>query len=89
MRTSVKWVKGCKTDAERKEVVAKIQAALPALSLLEKIIEEEIAIARRNRVKKDLYDSPNWSCFQADSIGEERAYTAILKLISIKEENDK
>lgn len=87
MKLSIKWVKHCKTNEERKEVMAKVLASVQGFALLKKLIIEEIEIVERNRKKKDLYKESNWALFQADSIGEERALRSVLKLLSITEED--
>lgn len=86
MKLSVKWVKHCKTQEQKKEVMAQVLAAKPALSLITKIITEELELLRKKKVGKDLYSNPNWAYCQADAVGEERALRSILKLLSIKEE---
>ena len=89
MKISTKWIKHCKTQEERKIVLAKVQAARPAFELLQKMIKEEIASKRKNTNKKDRYESPSWAFYQADSMGEERALNSLLKLINIKNEEEK
>ena len=86
MKVSSKWIKKAKTQQERKEVMLKITSAIPALEILADIIKDEIENKRKKTVSKDRYQEPSWECYQADSIGEERALRSILKLLSIKHE---
>ncbi len=86
MKVSSKWIKKAKTQQERKEVMLKITSAIPALEILAEIIKDEIENKRKKTVSKDRYQEPSWECYQADSIGEERALRSILKLLSIKHE---
>ena len=85
MKSSIKWIKHCKTQEEKKQVMAQVLAAKPALDILKKIILEEINTTKRNAGNKARYEDPSWAYYQADSLGEARAYQVLLKLLTNEE----
>lgn len=88
MKLSSKWIKHARTPEQKKEVMAQILAAKPALDLLRKILEAEMLSKKKVSRTKEAYEMASWPYMQADMIGEERAYLSVLKLLSFNlEEN--
>ena len=88
MKISSRWIKKAKTQEQKKEVMLKITSAIPALEMLADMIKDDIENKRKKTVSKDRYQEPSWAYYQADSVGEERALRSILKLLSIKNDEE-
>ena len=83
MKMSSRWIKHCRTDEERKEVIACLASAKPAFDLLYSLVEQEKASNYKIAKNKEAYEKASWPFMQADANGEERAYNSILKLLTI------
>lgn len=75
------WLKDLKNTKDKdkfKEVLLHSQGLFKTII---KIIEENIKQNNKDRLKKDMYSSPNWHLEQADLVGETRAYEKVIKLL--------
>ncbi len=75
-----RWTKGLPKD-KHAEFAMQVSAATPVLKRLLGILEEELAASEKSQLEKNYQDAA-WAYSQADSIGEQRAYTKALKLIN-------
>ena len=79
------WLKGAKTPEAKKERKAVIQAALPALTVLKEILQDELNNLEDNELKSDVYNASNWAYLQADINGAKRTYRKVIDLLPIEE----
>ncbi len=75
-----RWTKNLPKERHN-EFAMQVSAASPVLKRLLEILEEELAASKKAQLEKD-YESSAWAYSQADSIGEQRAYTKAVKLIN-------
>ncbi len=83
-KLNLAWFKNCKTEEARKELRIDIANARNVLDALVDVINEYVDISEAKQTRDDGYDKANWAFYQADKIGEKRAFNKILKLISYK-----
>ena len=88
MKNATRWRKKDKTQEQKKEVMLKITSAIPGFDMLADMIKDDIENKRKKTVSKDRYQEPSWAYYQAYSVGEERALRSILKLLSIKNDEE-
>jgi hypothetical protein len=79
-----RWTKGL-DEAGKKELNSQLIASIPVLKRLGQLIEDSIEASTKVQESKETYESPSWAFFQADHVGELRAYRKILRLIDTKE----
>lgn len=75
-----RWTKGL-NDQQKKDFNAQVVAAYPAMKALIALIEEDVRASERQIEDKEKYSLAAWPYFQADQIGEQRAYKKVLKLV--------
>ena len=86
MKISTTWIKHLKEKDKKEEFLNTIlMTAVPALRRLQDIIKDELSKVKTLSGGKEAYKDPNWAVFQADALGEQRAYNKILKLINIED----
>lgn len=76
-----RWFKGLDKQAEA-DLRVGLLASINVLTRMETLLHEELEASQATQCSKDLYDSPSWAYQQADSIGQQRAFRKILRLIS-------
>lgn len=79
-----RWTKGLDKQEET-DLRAQLVAATGVLKRLGVLLEEDLQRSHKTQESVELYNSPSWAYHQADSIGEQRAYKKILRLINQKE----
>lgn len=77
----MKWLKGLKTDEEKKEFKSNILAAIRVLEKLEEIIDDDIKSLEKKAYSLESYDKPKWDCYQADLMGSIRTLNAIKEIL--------
>lgn len=80
----VRWNKGL-DEQEKADLALQLAASTNVFKRLSVLIEEDISASSKHQESRDQYCSPSWAMAQADSIGEQRAYRKILRLINLKE----
>ena len=58
-----------------------VSGAQPVLRRLHKLIEEENKSSHNKMLEPEAYHTASWAYAQADSLGEQRAYQRVLKLL--------
>lgn len=83
------YLKWAKTEEEKKTFVGQALAAQPFIKKLINILEKDYDALEEQRVSREQYDKSSWPFYQADKIGEQRAYKKIIKLLNniLSEEN--
>ena len=53
------------------------------------ILKDDLEVSLKEMRSVDSYDKPAWSEFQADKLGEQRAYAKMIALLTLdREDND-
>ena len=81
MKISTRWFKGLKEEQDKKELKANLLNSREVLNALVRIIEEDLETSVKEARKEDNYELPSWSHYQADKLGEQRAYQKIINFI--------
>ena len=76
------WLKGV-NEKDKEELKQSILLASIPLNRLKEIIKEFLEVSTKESRKADKYELPAWSEYQADKIGEQRAYEKIIKLLEL------
>ena len=76
----VSWTKGLDKDL-KEEVTLSFKSSSVMRKRLKALIEEKEALARKQSISKETYESPSWGFLQADNNGYLRALHEILSLI--------
>lgn len=76
-----RWTKGL-SDQEIKEFQTSVVSAQKLLKKIKEVAEEELSYTENASLDKDNYTLPAWPYFQADVLGQQRAYNKVLKLIN-------
>lgn len=84
MRISTQWLKGLK-DKDKETFKKKLAAQQKIFKVLQNILEEKIEVSIKEGRQKEKYDKASWPFYQADKIGEQRAYQEIIDLLPKKE----
>ena len=84
IKISNTWIKHLKDKEEKEEFTKILLEGNRIIDRLINIVEQELDSCKKQKLDKSRYLSPNWSEFQADTIGEERALRKILNLIKIE-----
>lgn len=74
------WTKGL-TEKEEQEFKHLVSASSRVLDKLIDVVKDQDLKVTESRLKREKYDSPCWPYFQADCVGEQRAYKKILQLL--------
>jgi hypothetical protein len=82
---STTWTKHL-PKTEQEEFRKAMLAARPVLTRLKVLLEEALAASQKEQLSKVCYKSSSWPMYQADCIGEQRAFQKIIKLITLDEE---
>lgn len=77
------WIRHARDPEQRSKVKEGIKASKYTLDLLTNILQRELNEVQST--SKEDYNIPNWSNYQADRNGYERAIKRFLDLINIKE----
>lgn len=77
------WVKHIKSEDEKSKFKATLLNSTLVLDVLSSILNKELDSIKTT--SKEDYNIPNWSHYQADRNGYERALKRFLNLINIKE----
>jgi homoserine dehydrogenase len=85
MKIQTRWIKHLKTDELKKEFLTKLAAADDVLSRIKTLIEEDIVTANKKSLAQEGYENPNWAFYQADLLGEMRAYNKVIRMIDTQE----
>lgn len=80
----LRWIKGL-DDQQRADIKPQLLASKNILDRLSLLIQDDIESCIKAQEARDSYDSPSWAMYQADTIGEIRAYKKILRLLDMKE----
>lgn len=78
--------RGCSNEAQRKERREFLVSHLPVLTLLHDLTKSAMNESSESHIQ-DGYDSPAWAYKQADLNGQIRAYTHMLEILTINEDN--
>lgn len=76
-----RWLKHTKDKSKTKESIANSKYTL---DLLKDILNKELQ--ELDVDKKEDYNIPNWSYYQADKIGYKRAIKSFIKLLTINKD---
>ena len=79
-------LKGCHSPEAKKDRREFLTAHLEAFKLLRHTVECAIKEAQESHIS-DGYDSPAWAYKQADLNGQIRAYTRMLEILTVNEDN--
>lgn len=74
------FTKGLKAD-EKKTLEAQKRTAEPFLKHLRKVLEDRINDKLLSSENEAKYEDPNWTLWQADSLGYRRALRELLKVL--------
>jgi len=86
MRIATRWIKHLEDDKLKEEFLLKLVAARDVLKRLTQLLEDDIKVSTKKSQANDGYENTNWAFYQADLIGEMRAYNKIIKLINLPQE---
>jgi len=75
------WTKGL-SEQHKKDIVSNIRASQPFIKRAVEVIEDKLAVSEQLMTSRDSYDKASWPYFQADLLGEQRAYRKILDLLN-------
>lgn len=75
------WIKHTKSEEERIKLKETIKNSAHVLNLLSSILIKELE--EIHSTSKEDYQIPNWSCYQADRNGYERAIKRFLNLLKV------
>ena len=79
------WAKGL-TEQQKNDLQLNIRASQPFIKRVLEILEGRLAACEQLGLSRDSYDKASWPYFQADLLGEQRAYRKIIDLFNnIKE----
>lgn len=70
-----------KDGEEKKEFLMALRGSDLVLERIEEILVGYLDAVETRSLSLDSYKNPSWAYFQADVLGEKRAYTKLLKLI--------
>lgn len=74
------WIAGL--DKQRSDEIRRdFDASAGLRQRLTDLLNDKIAVKRKEILSKDMYDSPSWTFYQADAIGYERAINEVISLI--------
>jgi hypothetical protein len=82
----LRWTKGLESQ-QKTDLKAQLKASQNILNRLSTLLQEDIDSCIKAQEARDSYDSPSWAMYQADAIGETRAYRKILRLLDLNKEN--
>ncbi len=77
------WIRHVRSDDEKSKVKETIRNSKYTLDVLSSILNKELEEVQSS--SKEDYKIPNWSCYQADRNGYERAIKRFLNLININD----
>lgn len=80
----IRWTKGL-TEQQDQDLRLQLKASTNIFERLGQLLQEDINAVVKVQESRGLYESPNWAMYQADNIGEIRAYKRILRLINLKD----
>ena len=69
------------SEDKKKEFAIQVIASQPVLKRFKEIVEEDLKFSENNSLDKENYKNAAWPYMQADSVGQQRAYRKIIKLI--------
>lgn len=78
-----RWIRHTKDTEGRTKVKEAIKNSVYALEILKTILNKELVEVQST--SKEDYNIPNWSQFQADRNGYERALKSFIALLEIQE----
>ncbi len=79
-----RWTKGL-AKQEELDLRTSLVASIPVLKRLSVLLGADLDRCIKSQESTESYMCPSWAYTQADSIGEQRAYRKILRLITQKE----
>lgn len=74
------WTKGLDEGA-KEQFILNVRAAQPAIRRILEVAQEHLEVSENLSKSRDVYDKASWPYFQADLLGEQRAYNKLIKLI--------
>ena len=80
-RLSTEWTQHLKTKEEKDKFEAYIRNSTGLLEILEKIINNKLN--KLETTKDEDYDKPSWANYQADRLGQIRAYKHLKETIQL------
>ena len=80
-RLSTEWTAHLKTPEEKKDFETYVRNSTGLLEVLEKIINNKLRILEKT--KDEDYDKPSWANYQADRLGQIRAYRHLKETIQL------
>lgn len=83
-----RWVSNLKTDEEKEKFNNQLLGSKTVLRRLQEMIQQEEDSLEVKSLSKELYDSPNWACLQADINGSRRMAKTIINLINLDQKEN-
>ena len=80
-RLSTEWTQHLKTPEERKTFEGYVRNSKSLLEVLERIVNNKLKILET--AKDEDYDKASWAYYQADRLGQIRAYKHIKETIQL------
>tara|TARA_R110000803_G_scaffold38016_3_gene82056 strand:- start:1097 stop:1372 length:276 start_codon:yes stop_codon:yes gene_type:complete len=80
-RLSTEWTQHLKTKEEKEGFEAYVRNSVGLLEILEKIVDKKLK--KLETAKDEDYDKASWAHYQADRLGQIRAYNHIKETIQL------
>lgn len=76
------WTKNLKDQKEKEEFVTVLKHSPRVLRRLNEIIDESMQELVAKEESEDSFDIPNWHLYQANILGQRKAYKKIKQLLA-------
>ena len=74
------WTQGL-SDEDKEQFTRNIRAAQPVIKRLLEVAQDNLAVSESKSKDRAAYDKASWPYYQSDLLGEQRAYSKVIKLL--------